>query len=876
MAGVDDAKSVEPTALEKVVVTGSNFPTSDEEVTGPLHVITRSEIERSGRTSVSDVLRSLTADNNGSLTQAFAGAFAGGSSGISLRGLTVNSTLVLIDGRRTTIYPLADDGQRPFVDLSSLPLSVVDRIEILKDGASAVYGSDAIAGVVNIVLRKEFRGIEAVAEGGLSGHGDASHARWSGTYGFGDLAVDGHNAYLNIELRRQNAVLQRSRGGSISDLDLRPRGGPDLRGGIVQPGNTAPSNFTQTLVGMGAPLDGTNAQAGPFQLLPGCRPEDLNYSGGCTWDTLKHTQIQPATSNVNLNGRFTTRLEGGFRAGIAIQAASSWSEQMFGSTYVPQPTQTDPTVSNVILPPSHPDNPFGPSQGAFLYYTFGDVGPRHTTYRTRLFRSAATLEGEVGGWAVDGAAGVARAVTRIRYEGTVRTSVLAALLSQGRYRIGANAVLNDPALYAELSPVTEADATSQLHFADLRASRPVFDLSGGPALLGVGLEVRRQRVDNPGQPYALEGDVLGNVTSSVHGARSVYSAYTELRMPVARTLIVDLALRHERHVGLGTSTAPKAGVRWQATPGFALRSTGSRGFRVPSVTEAGDSTLNVYTSYNDPARCPTTNLPSDCNSIVRLALSGNPALRPETSINWTLGMVAKPGPLSELAVDYYRITRSREVVLAPFSSGVPIYGGPDLGNPQLPPPIVGFALPFVNSTKTVASGVDVDLKHRSTLGEMGQVTGRILYTRVLDLTTTIDGVSYKYAGTHGPTSLSGNVGTPAHRAQVSLVWQRGAYEAGTEANYVSGMRTTDPTLGDVCLAQEANERCRIASFTSVDVFGSWRITKALEWFARIGNVFNRAPPLDTVTYGGVNYNPTLHQAGAIGRTFFMGLRYRPQ
>jgi iron complex outermembrane receptor protein len=868
------AQGTEDSTAQRVLITGSNFPSVADDAAGPLLVITRSDIERSGRTSLSDLLRSLTADNNGSLTQAFPG-FAGGASGISLRGMTVNATLVLIDGRRTTIYPLSDDGQRPFVDLSSLPLDMVDRIEVLKDGASAIYGSDAIAGVVNVILRREFNGFEGFAGAGRTLRGDGSQVRWSGTYGFGELDEDGHNTFLNLEVRTQRSIRQRNRGGHLADLDLRPLGGPDLRGGIVQPGNTPPANFAQTLVGMVAPLDANNQQVGPFQLLPGCAPADLNYSGGCSWDTLQHTLIQPGTRNVHLNGQTTKRLQGDWHASLGIQMANSWSEQMAPSTYVPQPTQTDPTVSNVILPPAHPDNPFGPDQGALLYYTFGDVGPRHTTFRTQLQRAVATLQGSFRGWEVDSAAGVARAATRIRYEGTVRTSVLASLLASGRYRIGANAGLNDASVYEELSPTTGNKATSQLHFADLRASRSLATLAGGPITLGVGIETRRQRVENPGQPHALEGDVLGNVTSQVRGSRATHSAYSEVHLPVARTLDLDVALRHEHHAGLGSSTAPKAGVRWQANPTLVLRGTASRGFRVPSIVESGDSAINVYTSFSDPARCPTTNLPSDCNSIVRLSLSGNPGLKPETSGNYTVGAVFSPTRSTALAVDVYRIKRSGEIVLAPFSSGVPIYGGPDLAHPNLPPPIVGFTLPFVNSTSTLASGVDVDLQHRAPLGELGRVTGRLLYTRLLELTTTIDGVSYKYAGTHGPTSLSGNVGTPKHRAQLSLVWQRNAYEAGAEVNHVGGMSATDPTLGEACLAQESNPRCRIASFTSVDLFASLRVGKAVEWMVRFGNVFDRAAPLDTVTYGGVNYNPTLHQAGAIGRNVFVAMRYRP-
>src|SRR5882672_6565894 len=157
-AGATRGKSASGEELTTVVVTGSYIRRTDTETPSPLQVISTEEIEKSGRLTIADVIRAVSADNSGSLTQNFSGALAGGASGIALRGLTLDATLVLVDGHRMAPYPLADDGERPFVDLSSLPLSIVERVEVLKDGASAIYGSDAIAGVVNIILKPEFKG----------------------------------------------------------------------------------------------------------------------------------------------------------------------------------------------------------------------------------------------------------------------------------------------------------------------------------------------------------------------------------------------------------------------------------------------------------------------------------------------------------------------------------------------------------------------------------------------------------------------------------------------------------------------------------------------------------------------------------------------
>ncbi|MEE7566089.1 TonB-dependent receptor plug domain-containing protein, partial [Xanthomonas sp. Kuri4-3] len=138
------------TNLDRITVTGSNIPRTDTETPSPVQVVTRQEIDRTGKTTVAEYLQTLTSDGSGSIPKSFGNGFAGGGAGISLRGLGAGSTLVLLNGRRMATYGLADDGQKVFTDLSTIPLDAVERVEVLKDGASAIYGSDAIAGVVNI------------------------------------------------------------------------------------------------------------------------------------------------------------------------------------------------------------------------------------------------------------------------------------------------------------------------------------------------------------------------------------------------------------------------------------------------------------------------------------------------------------------------------------------------------------------------------------------------------------------------------------------------------------------------------------------------------------------------------------------------------
>src|SRR5579863_1371559 len=199
------APAVASTELQEIVVTGSYIPRTDSETVSPVTIITSADIINSGLTTVADVVRTLSADNSGTLPTAFPGAFAAGASGVAMRGLTVNSTLVLIDGLRAADYALPDDGIRSFVDLNSIQIGTIERVEVLKDGASSVYGADAIAGVVNIILKKSYEGFNANAEVGNSQKGGGFEKHFDFTAGHGSLASDHYNAYVSAEYQIDNA-----------------------------------------------------------------------------------------------------------------------------------------------------------------------------------------------------------------------------------------------------------------------------------------------------------------------------------------------------------------------------------------------------------------------------------------------------------------------------------------------------------------------------------------------------------------------------------------------------------------------------------------------------------------------------------------------
>ena len=184
----------------RVSVTGSNIKRVDAEAAAPIQTITREDIEASGLQTIQDVVRQITANNNGSISPSFTNGFSASGTAVSLRGLGPNNTLVLVNGRRMANFGLADDGHASYVDLSQIPFDAVERIEVLKDGASAIYGSDAVAGVVNVILRQQYTGFTITGTAGTNYNGEGNQYRAAITAGIGDLARDRYNAYITPRL----------------------------------------------------------------------------------------------------------------------------------------------------------------------------------------------------------------------------------------------------------------------------------------------------------------------------------------------------------------------------------------------------------------------------------------------------------------------------------------------------------------------------------------------------------------------------------------------------------------------------------------------------------------------------------------------------
>jgi iron complex outermembrane receptor protein len=780
---------------------------------------------------------------------------------------------------------------------------------VLKDGASAIYGSDAIAGVVNIILKKQFQGFEVSGDFGSSYKADGLSQRMSATYGFGDLAADGHNVYFNVEYRHQASIAQESRGSYLNQLDLRPYGGNDLRGGIITSG--PPNNSAYTVPGQVAPLGG-GQQLDQFYLLPGCSSQNLNYSGGCTWDPNLYKKIQPRSEGLNLTAHWTQSLGDAWTNTVSTSLFDSKTEQyrqpnqfLEGTALVPfvwagsrgvLVDQTDPATTQIVLPANHPDNPFNPASayfaGAQAYYgaafanyvglpalfyaALTDIPPQHTLYRTDVVRIVDDVNGTVGGWDLSGSIGYVRDATHITYQGFVRASALAAALADGTYRVGQNAYLNSPSLYATLAPQTSDTATSDLAYISATGSRELWSLPGGSLGLATGVEARVQKSNNPGQPYAPEGDILMDGSFYASGSQTIFAAFGELSAPVLRTLELNAAARVDHYNLTGTAFTPKFGFKWKMLPQLALRGTFARGFRAPGPAENGNAgTATSLPAIQDPIRCPITGTPIDCGlgGNVALLVPSNPDLKPERSRSITVGFVVDPLPRVSLTVDYFNIRRNDEITGAPLDPSNAIRGAQQPGT-DYPGPITAYLTPYVNASYSLVTGIDTELRAGMDLAGHGILSAKLDATYLMQSQQTFGDQTYHYVGTVGPNSLGGAVGTPRARGTFTLDYTNQRFSVGSTYNYHSAEKGLDESGSNTCIQlNDPNPRCYVASFGYVDLYGQYQLTGQLQLTATVTNVTNRLAPLNTATYGGTNYNPSLDQAGAIGRFFELSFNF---
>ncbi len=833
-------------AIEKIEITGTAIRRTDVETPSPVQVITAEDLKKSGYTDVSDVLRNISANGAGTLSQSFNFAFAGGGSGIALRGLSVSATLVLINGHRMVPYPLSDDGQRSFVDVSSIPFDAVDSIEVLKDGASALYGSDAIAGVVNIKLKRTFVGAHISAEAGVSQYDDGQMSHVSGIFGLGDLSADGHNGFVSLEYRHQDPILVSNRTGlwnANNPAAWQQIGAINLTPGVPNPVNQgSPLSINSSTGVLVNPATGTDVT-----FLPGCT-QAAQAAGKCAFP-INGVQLQPGSENLNVLTRYTQKVWDNWEAATEASVFVSRSQQvqpylgyaaagggtnfptgLVGLAASPGGRFTIGAGSPWVwtVPANYPGNPYGAP--APLIYAFQDVGNPYTTFSTTTYRLVEELTGSSWGWDLNAAVGVSYAKTDELGYNFLNYSNVQTALNNGSYHVGEAASTNSAATYNFIAPLESWGASSLLNFIDLSGSRDLLQLSGGPLSIATGLEVTHRALNTLNAPSVMTGQQIGTLGFAV-GHQNDTGAFVELSAQVLKQLELDASARADHfwtdYGSGGNALKPKAAFKFTPYEFIAFRGTWGQGFRIPTAAEAGVSASSFGAgSINDPSLCPFSNgaatnitglsyyFPSQCSISPANFGVPNHTLSPERSTNWTLGLIFEPIKTVSLSADYYDIKVKNQIVSG-FELGglLALTGTPGSasqfvrGNQVILPTSTGGSAttpvgtilfnsyPYANATETDVNGIDLNVKSRFDLSEFGKLSAELTLTHQIHYNLSAFGTTWELGGTQGPSGVSGDTGNPRNRATLNLTWDKGPLEVSGTMNYIDPWSINDPSGG---------------------------------------------------------------------------------
>jgi iron complex outermembrane recepter protein len=887
------AQTNQPQKVEKIEVTGSNIKRIDAESANPVQVITRQDIERTGAATVNDVLQRISGAGYAA-DDRITNGFAPGGGALNLRGLGFNSTLVLLNGRRLPTYPFAQQfgTSQGFNDINSIPISAVERIEVLKDGASAVYGADAVAGVVNIILRRDYTGIEVTASAGISRHSDGQTYNASFAGGFGDLARDRFNVLVTGNISGRDQIFSRDRDWSKTE-DLRPRGGGDRRSAFGTPGTISellPDRSDYT----GLDLFDVGGKCGPSTQFGGS-----SIRGGvCRYDRASLGSLQPESSKAGAYARLNFAIT----PNITAFAEALFTQNKFKSTGWPAGTTDDVGLGTGIIPAGSPANPFaGPSE---LLYRFNDVGNRGDDGKTDTTRGLIGIKGTLAGWDWETAANYNRIkIDTFATNNTLNSRLLclmdptaaASYASGGNpYGLGTLAQIFSAnpsygqyfqrelskcgAAFAQFGYYNFVDPSknnagvaaylrhdalrlgrSNLDGYDFKASRELMQLSGGPLAFAFGAETRKEVVTDIPDEKLQTGDTLSISAAQAFGTRRVSAFYGELNAPLTKALEANVAVRYDKYSGNGdfAATSPKVGLRFQPTSQLLLRATASKAFRAPSLFETTPAQQTAFSfGVRDPRLCPTIdeNNPN-CSLDIRRVQSGNPALKAEKSNAYTFGMVFEPTRDLTMAVDFWQIDRKDEItslldqdlVDRAVDNPAIVVRNP-LGE------IVQLNVVPIQLAKTKTNGIDLEVTHRAAVAA-GRLTSKLGMTYI---------GTFKQSDlvTGEMVELNGTYNLPRYRGNWDFAFERGAWEFSIGGYGVHSYQTQSFSLNDKVGAYEVWN-------TSLTYKGVKNLTVRLG----VNNLFDRGTPFSDETSGSnAGYNPSYSEP--IGRFYTLGMQYK--
>lgn len=845
----------EAQTLQRVEVTGSAIKRIDAEGAVPITVVKMADLTKQGVTSVEQAMAKLSVVQSQQGTSQVIGSGTGGSSFADVRGIGSNHTLVLLNGRRLAANAI--NGQA--VDLNMIPFAAIDRIEVLRDGASSLYGSDAIGGVINFITRNNFTGgsITVSADKPQKDGGKISGVNIGG--GFGNLDKEGFNIFGFVDVKKTENI-----GGLQRPFNTRFPGGLSV--------NPSPGNYGQTEFQVG---NWMNPAAPACNSNPNITP-DTTYSTACKEATSSFVDYAPKVERSSAYLKGTAKLSGDSQLGLEYFYTRSKVEGQiapvpyFGlamNRLKPDGTQNPYFPGNTgAIPYNGVNNAYDPNfmglygevtatsaiKSGFVYVNWRALpgGTRQDINTNTQQRFAATLDGTMGGWDYQAAA--------TYNQNTVQVSVGGyqdgALIRQGML----NGIINpfgDQSAAGQAFVVAASQAGSQQigkstsTGLDGHASRELGDWfgSGRKVGLAVGGAFSRDSMYQVGDDRALNvalKDSTGfDPDTNNQGTRNVSALYAEMNMPITKALEVTVAGREDMYSDFGNSFNPKFGFRWQPSTELLFRGSASTGFRAPSLYELNAS--NTYTNTSSV----TDRVTGKKSQFIALT-GGNTALKPETSKNVSLGILLEPTKSLSFGIDLWAIELEKVIGTIPdttvfgLDQFIPLFyrnanGQLSQSGASCPGPTCGYVdLRTQNLGGTYTNGLDLMANYRMRLSGAGTVS--------LGYQSTYVNKSDYQDFENGPWNHNVGVYVGAgplfqwsHNLNVD--WTNETFSLGVAGHYKSGYIGQNTSSNIVRSAP-------VDSYATFDIYGSWKPTKSLSVTAGVRNVTDKEPPLSYQVY----------------------------
>ena len=903
-------------APQRVEITGSSIKRIADEGALPLQVITATDIKQMGVASAEELLRTLSAnsanvDNATSRNNVFGAEqdrLTGGASFANLRGLGPTGTLVLLNGRRMTTHGTSGGA----VDLNTIPMEAVARVEVLKDGASAIYGTDAIGGVINFILKSDFTGVSiggTVTQPLASGGGDTKSAFV--TAGKGRLDTDGFNLMASLTVDKTAILRGVDRAwatGFQPERGLSPDTTSAPHANIIGAANTAlPS--TGSTVGATDPLKYTNlnllAMQGDCQGVPFGVPlapnvalwskfgyTTANSRYRCATDYGRQFMLTSPKDAVTLVARGTKKIGAVHTAFLEIVGSETNTKAEFTpyqfSTTSNALTNYPVGGPNYLNLKAYGANDFDPTKPIAYRLRMWDWGYRTLENKSKNARVSTGIDGEIGAYSYKAGLSWGKAeASSWAHDGYADTNKLIAALATGI--INPFLMPGQEQTQAAKDLIESTKVRGRLFGGDTTLLQLDGSITGsltrlpaGMVDFAVGAEYRKESynfsgsqdytcvstftVANAAQPNSVMG-CPGNAAAP-DAAREIGALYGELLVPVTKTLEMQLAVRRDEYSRVGSTTNPKIAFKFQPSKSFLMRGSYNTGFRAPTAQQLnlGTITQNLTGQWSDPEKCPTD--PTQCGIVSQAyRTGGNPTLKPETSTQGTLGLAFSLMDSLQFTADYWQVKlkdRIRNLSPTFMITNYAIFRDSFIRNAAGNVDYIQAG--WVNAAESETKGLDMSVSHAAKLYG-GVLSSQLVGTKMISHKERLTSAAplVQFVGEWSTTTLylpwkaSGSVGFKKNDWNTTLSLN---YQDGYKDENMSVYSATPPAPRDV------------GSYTTFNLFTTYTGLKNLTLSGGVINLFERKPPftyhnVDNVV--GAGWDPRV--ADPRGRTISLSLRY---